>query len=414
MATVTGFTAARMEEIEAASVVSGVVNGSGDLILERNDGSTFNAGTVIGPAGSPASALLTIDPTDTKVTLTLAGAGTPASPWILKAVLDTLVTTDIPDMDAAKIISGRFPADRLPYAFALSTSDLDTFIEPMEGYQGTSGNATLANHYPVASVVGFLKVFSRSGYTQIQQIYYPWTAIGASAGERFYIRHRNSGVWSAWREFVSDSARLSSQIDVYSTPGVAVWTKPAGAKRHKVYLVGGSSGGGGVIGAASGQGEGSAAGGAGYCEKWYDSSALGATESLTVGAAGAGVSGANGTAGTASVFKGMTASPGGVGLVLTSTATTGAATGAGGGAATGGDINIPGGQGGNGRVITGLAILAARGGDSHLGRGGLVGTSAGARAATGYGAGGSGAFATTTSVAGGNGSAGLVVVETYF
>lgn len=54
MATATGLTAARMLEIEAASVVDGDVVGD-NLILVRHDGSTTNAGNVRGPAGPPGS-----------------------------------------------------------------------------------------------------------------------------------------------------------------------------------------------------------------------------------------------------------------------------------------------------------------------------------------------------------------------
>lgn len=54
MATVTGLTAARMLEIEAQSVVSGVVEDD-DLILVRYDGSTITAGNVRGPAGEGGS-----------------------------------------------------------------------------------------------------------------------------------------------------------------------------------------------------------------------------------------------------------------------------------------------------------------------------------------------------------------------
>lgn len=52
MATVTGFTAERMEAIEAASVVDGEVVGD-NLILTRFDSSTIDAGNVRGPTGSP-------------------------------------------------------------------------------------------------------------------------------------------------------------------------------------------------------------------------------------------------------------------------------------------------------------------------------------------------------------------------
>jgi microcystin-dependent protein len=52
MATVTGLTAARMLEIEAASVVDGDIVG-GSLILTKHDGSQINAGVVQGAQGAP-------------------------------------------------------------------------------------------------------------------------------------------------------------------------------------------------------------------------------------------------------------------------------------------------------------------------------------------------------------------------
>lgn len=52
MATVTGFTAARMLEIENNTVVSGEVVGD-DLILTTHGGTPINAGDVRGPTGSP-------------------------------------------------------------------------------------------------------------------------------------------------------------------------------------------------------------------------------------------------------------------------------------------------------------------------------------------------------------------------
>jgi microcystin-dependent protein len=52
MATITGLTAARMIEIEDASIVDGVVDVDGNLILTKFDGSTINAGPVIGPTGA--------------------------------------------------------------------------------------------------------------------------------------------------------------------------------------------------------------------------------------------------------------------------------------------------------------------------------------------------------------------------
>jgi microcystin-dependent protein len=50
MATITGLTAERMLEIEASSVIEGEII-DGNLILTKHDGTTINAGPVIGPPG---------------------------------------------------------------------------------------------------------------------------------------------------------------------------------------------------------------------------------------------------------------------------------------------------------------------------------------------------------------------------
>jgi hypothetical protein len=62
MTTVTGLTADRMLAIEAASVVDGDVDGNGNLILTKHDGSTINAGSVIGPTGpqGPVGSMLPV------------------------------------------------------------------------------------------------------------------------------------------------------------------------------------------------------------------------------------------------------------------------------------------------------------------------------------------------------------------
>jgi microcystin-dependent protein len=55
MATVTGLTAEKMLEIEAASIIDGKVV-DGDLILIKHDGTEINAGPVDGPSGPPGPA----------------------------------------------------------------------------------------------------------------------------------------------------------------------------------------------------------------------------------------------------------------------------------------------------------------------------------------------------------------------
>jgi hypothetical protein len=54
MASVTGYTAARMQEIEDSAIIDGAVVGD-DLILTRYDTTTINAGNVRGPVGTMPS-----------------------------------------------------------------------------------------------------------------------------------------------------------------------------------------------------------------------------------------------------------------------------------------------------------------------------------------------------------------------
>ena len=81
MATVTGYTAARMKEIEDAAIVDGVVVGD-DLFLTRYDGVQINAGNVRGAQGPIGSS------TDTAVKIVTSGTR-PASPYVGLFIYET-------------------------------------------------------------------------------------------------------------------------------------------------------------------------------------------------------------------------------------------------------------------------------------------------------------------------------------
>jgi len=194
------------------------------------------------------------------------------------------------------------------------------------------------------------------------------------------------------------------------------WQKPAGARWVRAQVWGAGGGSGAFDGAVSGQGESGGGGGGGYAEKIFAASALTAQETVVVGAAGAGGTGGTGAgaAGGSSSFDSISATGGGGGA-SGAPGTVASASGEG-GDGTGGDLNVSGSAGGNGRVISTLAVLGSFGGGA--GRGGGA-----KRTPTGAGAGGngkppgggaSGAFGTTTDQLGGNGSAGRVIVTTYF
>lgn len=173
-------------------------------------------------------------------------------------------------------------------------------------------------------------------------------------------------------------------VEVFTTSGT--WTKDAGLKYVVVEGTGGGGGGGGDEGTGGGAG--------GYFRKLILASALGATETVTIGAAGTGEN----SSGTGGSNGGNTS----FGSILTGNGGTKAGAG---GTATGGDINITGGVGS--RATSGTGGNWSQGGSNLLGVGGGSSTEAG----TGYGAGGAGG---ATSNAGGAGTAGIIIVTEYY
>lgn len=93
MATVDGMTAAAMTAIQNASVVSGTIDGTGHLILTTYDGSTIDAGAIL---GSVPSATTTVQGTVALSTDAQAVTGTDTThavtPHALTAALASLVS----------------------------------------------------------------------------------------------------------------------------------------------------------------------------------------------------------------------------------------------------------------------------------------------------------------------------------
>jgi len=180
----------------------------------------------------------------------------------------------------------------------------------------------------------------------------------------------------------------------------ATWTKPAGLKYVVVEVQ--AAGGNGGSGGANSNDRGSGGGAGGFSEKRIATAALGATETITIGAVGANSSfgvhcsangGSNGTNSTA-------------GIIL----------GAGGGTAADGDKNITGDKGFNALTYDGATYITGRGASSVLGLGGSEQTIVGGgSAASGFGAGGGGGFGGIANPqSGGAGSPAIVIVTEYY
>lgn len=206
------------------------------------------------------------------------------------------------------------------------------------------------------------------------------------------------------------------------TASSGTYTKPSGCIAINVTVVGGGGGGGGVASTAAQSAAAGGGGGGGCSIKLYTTPA--ATYAYTVGqTANGGTAGANnGTAGNNSTFAGQTANGGGAGPGSAATATfpsVPAGVGGAGGTASGGDVNLTGGGGTSGIVLTQLAAIGGGGGASVGQYGGAGGRSPqpnGPGVIGGTGGGGSGGVDVNGggTQAGGNGTAGVVIVEEFY
>jgi hypothetical protein len=199
--------------------------------------------------------------------------------------------------------------------------------------------------------------------------------------------------------------------------------------RAVVTIVGGGAAGGGVEGGAIGAGHATGGGGASGAFLQLDITSNLGTHAYAVGAGGAGVSAGDGSNGGASTFHDGSATRtanGGNGGDLSTLGTATAIFDGGGRAAepssTGAFNRSGGASGGPGLrlALEGLPLgWSGRGGDGPWGGGGTERTSNDSSGngfvGTGPGAGGSGAFSasSTTDRTGGDGSAGVIIVEEY-
>ena len=206
--------------------------------------------------------------------------------------------------------------------------------------------------------------------------------------------------------------------------GDDTYTKPTGLKRAKVRLGAGGGGGGGTAATSAGDAAAGGGGGAGgYAEELLQASAIGATETVTVGALGAGGAAGNnnGAAGGTTSFGSLLSATGGGGGIGAATDTTGGAGSS--GVGSGGNLNGGGTSAGGGLlVVTDDWARSGVGGSlSPYGTGGEEKVAADSQtfagnAAVGKSSGGSGAAsgASQSAAAGGAGVAGFIIVEEYF
>ena len=208
---------------------------------------------------------------------------------------------------------------------------------------------------------------------------------------------------------------------VYTSTGANTWTKQANLKRIRVTVVGGGGSGAGCAATSGTQCSiGQSGGGGGTSIKTIEAASLGSNETVTVGAKGTkGAAGAAGTAGGTSSFGAHCSATGGAAGAVGGPTSELSIAGAAGGIGSGGDINI------SGRPSTAIVswgghfvCQASAGGSTHGQPDyAVTGSNPGAAPPAGnYGAGGTGASNDVSQSArqGGDGSAGIVIVEEFY
>lgn len=219
---------------------------------------------------------------------------------------------------------------------------------------------------------------------------------------------------------ITIAAAVASPINQVVTQvftGSGTYTPTTGMKYCVIECVGGGGGGGGTANSGATASLGVGGGGSGsYSRKTSTAAAIGASQTVTIGAAGtagANTGGAGGNGGDTSVGT-ICIGKGGTGGGGSGTGFTGGA----GGVAGTGDFVPVGNSGGSGiiTVTSSSSALSGFGAASYMG-GGVAGRTtqgAGTNGAA-YGAGGSGAFSTAAggAAAGGTGAAGVVIITEY-
>jgi hypothetical protein len=212
---------------------------------------------------------------------------------------------------------------------------------------------------------------------------------------------------------------LSVVTQVFTSSGT--YTPTSGMLFCVIEVLGSGGGGGATSNGAAGNAGGAGGGGAGgYARKTVSAATIGASQTVTINAAGTGgTAGANpgNAGGTVSVGAIVSATGGAGGAASTPNTIQGAAGGAG-GVGSSGDFNS---NGATGQIGHGSSTLGVGGGgaSSLYGGGGAGAISGGAAvaggAATVYGSGGGGASVggNASSAAGGAGSLGIVVITEY-
>lgn len=197
------------------------------------------------------------------------------------------------------------------------------------------------------------------------------------------------------------------------------YTPTAGMKYCLIEVIGAGGAGGGAAGGGGNVTVGSGGGAGEYARGSFSAASVGTSQAVTLGAGGTGVSGAAGNnGGNSSVGALITCNGGTGGITGSNAAQVNVAGGLGGTGGSGGSVRTPGQAGFTGSTsLTPAILISGAGGSSLYGAGGvgvITATQTAGSAGLGNGSGGSGGISYGgTSVAGGAGKIGIIVITEF-
>lgn len=257
MAIVTGLTAVRMLQIEAASIVSGEVDPTGELTLTTHGGLEIAAGNVKGPQGDPGDqgdagldAALVITPKTAaelpdsypapRISTFTFGAGTDW-PVVLGTVFSyienvsrgfQLVVEKNSSTFYMRVVNNN---DWGPWSQLATRAYVDGLIKPLEldgstnlntlrvqsgtYVQSSNSEPTLILNYPVARA-GLLEVLGPANVDGVVWQRYTLYHSGTADQVSSYVRGYSNGSWSTWKleRYDSDWVNITPSSGFSSSP----------------------------------------------------------------------------------------------------------------------------------------------------------------------------------------------------
>jgi len=409
---------------------------TGAVTLNSTDVTNAGGALLAGPTftGVPSAPTATAGTNSTQLATTafvqaaLAAAPGGVSSFNARTGAITLLGSDVSAAGGAMIASPSFTgtptaptpapgANNLQLATTAFVQSALTASGGVSSFNGRAGAVTLAGSDIIGVTGGVLMTVAATAPTGT-----PATANQAlwwdSVRGQLYLNY-NDGTSTQWVATNSPQPQTVSGLiaqQVFTASGT--YTPTAGMRVAMIECVGGGGGGAGApVGGTGFHALGCGGGSGGYSRKLATSAAVGASQTVTIGAAGTAGSATptnGGNGGNTSVGTLCVANGGLGGTILPTTPTAGA-----GGAPGTGDLTVAGMPGQGGSYLTNnLSPVGTMGGSSVFG-GGATGLAYAsittpANAGRNYGGGGGGGLANaTTASAGGAGAAGVVIITEY-